>query len=89
MLKSLYIAIIDNAVGGTGVNAESKQISRKAVSGQQGDTAGKVTFNTEGEAVIQLKAGETLTIIGLPTGTTYTVVESADDAYTLTEKQND
>ena len=39
---------------------------------------GSYTFGKEGEARIWLKAGETITITGIPVGTDYTIEEEAD-----------
>ncbi|MCD7893594.1 MAG: Cna B-type domain-containing protein [Erysipelotrichaceae bacterium] len=45
-------------------------------------TSDTITF-TNGVATVNIKAGETLTIIGLPTGTKYTVTETSKSGYTL------
>ncbi len=45
------------------------------------DTYGTVNVDTNGKAVVTLKPGQTLYIMGLPTGTTYTVTERRNDGY--------
>ena len=45
------------------------------------DTYGTVNVDTNGKAVVTLKPGQTLYIMGLPTGTTYAVTERRNDGY--------
>jgi uncharacterized protein YifN (PemK superfamily) len=46
-----------------------------------GDTTSDLKF-TNGKAEVDLKAGETATITGIPSGVTYKVTETADDSFT-------
>lgn len=50
-------------------------------------TFGGLTF-TNGEATVQLAAGESAEASNLPEGTTYTVIETTDDNYTTTVKDS-
>lgn len=58
------------------------QLDGKKLSG----TFGNYTFDANGEATITVAGGSSVTIPGLPTGTTYTVIEAEDSHFTVNQE---
>ena len=55
----------------------------------QGDLPGTILFDANGEASLKLKAGESLTILGLPYGSQYTVREVLQPGFNVSTSTDD